>query len=90
MPIEEKAGIEIYKATLGVIGQEGSGNVASTNNDIKSFIPVLEEFLKEGLVKPLDVDIVGDVGVGEVPKGLEAFGKKKADGMKIVVRIAEE
>lgn len=51
-------------------------------------IPKLEEYLEAGLLRPLEYVQVGDVGVGEILKALEAFNNHKS-GKKLVVRLAE-
>lgn len=51
-------------------------------------IPKLEEYLEAGLLRPLEYVQVGDVGVGEILKALDAFNNHKS-GKKLVVRLAE-
>lgn len=51
-------------------------------------IPKLEAYLEAGHLRPLEYVQVGDVGVGEILKALEAFNNHKS-GKKLVVRLAE-
>lgn len=90
MPIEEKEGIEIHKVTLGQIGHSGTSLAERVNKDIASFIPVLEKFLENGEIKPLDYVSAngGKVGFESVLKGLEEFNTKKSGVKKIVARLS--
>lgn len=76
--------------TLGVIGRSGTEHIAEVNQNIESFIPKLEKYLGEGLLKPMEYDIVGDVGVEEVLKGLDAFRSRKGGEKKVLVRLAAD
>lgn len=75
--------------TLGEIGRSGSAHIEKTNKDIAELIANLEPLLEAGYLKPLDYVSIGDVGVGEILKGLEAFNAHKS-GKKLIVRLAEE
>jgi hypothetical protein len=88
-PIGPKEGVEIYKITLGEIGRSGNEHIEKVNKDISDLIPKLEDLLEAGLLKPLEYVRVGDVGVEEVLKALDAYNTHKS-GKKIVVRLAEE
>jgi hypothetical protein len=76
--------------TLGAIGKTGDAHQKQVTSEIAAFIPQLEKFLSSGLLKPIEYEVFGDVGVKEVLKGLDAFNGKKGGGKKIVVRVAEE
>jgi hypothetical protein len=86
--IESKEGVEVYVIKLGDIGRKGSADIDQTNADISALIPKLEEYVKAGHLTPLEYVQVGEVGVGEVLKALEAFNAHKS-GKKIIVRLAE-
>ena len=90
MPIEPKAGIQINMVSLGKIGKTGDESTLQVNQDIEDFIPALGSYLADGSLKPMDYEIVGDVGVEEVLKALEAFNSKKSATKKVVVRLAAE
>ncbi|KAF4626707.1 hypothetical protein G7Y89_g11455 [Cudoniella acicularis] len=90
IPIEPKEGIEIYVTALGVIGKTGDAHNTAVNNDIAAMIPKLETFLESGEIKPMEYEQIGDVGVGDVLKGLEAFNVRKTDGKKLVVRLSSD
>jgi hypothetical protein len=89
-PIEQKDGIEIHKVALGQIGRTGTALADQVDKDIASLIPVLENFLESGEIKPLDYVLANDgkVGFDSVLKGLEEFNTKKSDGKKLVVRVS--
>lgn len=78
----------IHQVALGEIGRTGTEKAEKINKDIADMIPKLETYLKAGQLKSLDYVQVGDVGVGEVLKALEAFNNHKS-GKKLVVRLAE-
>ncbi|KAE8446201.1 hypothetical protein EG329_012426 [Mollisiaceae sp. DMI_Dod_QoI] len=90
MPIAPKEDIEMYLVKLGAIGRSGTEDIAQFNRDTEEFIPKLENYLRGGLIKPMEYDIVGGVGVGEVLKGLDAFNARKGGEKKILVRIADD
>jgi hypothetical protein len=75
---------------LGQIGKSGNNQADTVNNDIKAFIPEFEKLLESGKVKPMKYEQIGDVGVPEILKGLEAFNTRKSDGAKLVVKVAAE
>lgn len=75
---------------LGALGKSGDAHQQKVTSDVAAFIPELEKFLASGQLKPMDYQVVGDVGFKEVLKGLDVFNGKKAGGKKIVVRLAEE
>ena len=76
--------------SLGKIGKTGDESTLQVNQDMEDFIPTLENYLADGSLKPMDYEVVGDVGVGEVLKALEAFNSKKSATKKVVVRLAAE
>lgn len=78
----------VYQVALGQIGRYGNEQTEQINNEITRLIPKLEIYLEAGHLKPLDYVQVGDVGVGEILKALEAFNNHKS-GKKIVVRLAK-
>lgn len=90
MPIEPKQGVEVYLCSLGQIGRSGSEHTTQVNQDMEGFIPLLEKYFDEGLLKPMEYEVVGDVGVGEVLKGLDAFNGRKSGEKKVLVRIAAD
>jgi hypothetical protein len=85
-PVES---IEISIVRLGAIGRSADAQQVEVNREISSFIPELEKFLENGQLKPMQYEVVGDVGMNEVLKGLDAFQNKKGSEKKIVVRLAE-
>ncbi|KUJ17782.1 GroES-like protein [Mollisia scopiformis] len=87
--IEPKNGIEVCAVDLGMIGRSGSDK-SQVDRDIEGFIPKLEKYLCERLLKPMGYEIVGDVGVAEVLKGLDAFNARKGGEKKVLVRLAAE
>jgi hypothetical protein len=89
VPIEPKEGVEVYMVHLGEIGRTGSDSIETTNKDIADLIRKLEPLFEAGLLKPLDYVQIGDVGVDEVLKALEAFNSHKS-GKKMIVRLAAE
>ncbi|KAF8853745.1 GroES-like protein [Acephala macrosclerotiorum] len=90
VPIEPKQGVEVYLCSLGQIGRSGSEHTTQVNQDMEGFIPLLEKYFDEGLLKPMEYEVVGDVGVGEVLKGLDAFNGRKSGEKKVLVRIAAD
>ncbi|KFX86801.1 hypothetical protein V490_08834 [Pseudogymnoascus sp. VKM F-3557] len=86
--IEPKEGLAVNQVALGDIGRTDTERAIQANKDISSLIPVLETYVEAGYLKPLDYVQVGDVGVGEILKALEAFKNHKS-GKKLVVRVAE-
>lgn len=90
MPIEAKEGIQIYLVKLGEIGKSSNAYELELNSNISSFIPKLEEYLEQGKLKPMEYDLVGNVGVEEVLPAFDAFNAKKSGDKKIVVRIATD
>jgi hypothetical protein len=90
MPIEPKAGINIHLVALGTIGKSSNAHEKEVNSNIESFIPELETYLADGKLKPMEYEVVGGIGVGEVLTALEAFNTRKSSDKKIVVRIAVE
>ena len=88
-PIEPKDGVNIYKVTLGEIGRSGNEHIEEVNKNIATMIPRLETFLESGKLVPSEYIQIGDTGVGEVLKALEAFNTHKS-GKKIIVRLAEK
>lgn len=86
MPVD---GVEVYIVTLGEISREGDAHVEKTNKDIAILIAKSEPLLETGHLRPLEYVRVGDVGFGEILKGLEAFNSHKS-GKKLIVRLAEE
>ncbi|EPE33528.1 GroES-like protein [Glarea lozoyensis ATCC 20868] len=89
-PVTPREGIDVYIVELGEIGKSGNTNTESVNGDIESFIPKLETLIASGAIKPMGYEQVGDVGVEEVLKGLDAFKTRKSDGKKLIVKLATE
>jgi hypothetical protein len=75
--------------TLGAIGRTGDEHTREVNQDIEDFIPKLEGFLSNGSIKPMEYEILGEVGMESVLKGLDAFNTKKSSEKKILVKLAE-
>ncbi|KAH7330514.1 chaperonin 10-like protein [Rhexocercosporidium sp. MPI-PUGE-AT-0058] len=90
VPIEPRTGIQINMVSLGKIGKTGDESTLHVNQDIEDFIPTLEQYLADGSLKPMEYEIIGDVGVEDILKGLEAFNVKKSATKKILVRLAAE
>lgn len=74
---------------LGEIGRTGNDHTAKVNQYIVTLIPKLEKLLDDKKLILSEYIQIGDVGVGEVLKALEAFNTHKS-GKKIIVRLAEE
>ena len=75
---------------LGAIGKSGDEHQRKVTAEIAAFIPQLEKLLESGQLKPMEYDVVGDVGFKEVLKALDAYNNRKVSVKKIVVRVAEE
>lgn len=90
MPIEPQEGISVYMVALGTIGKTGDTHVTTVNEDMVGMIPTLEAFVEKGLIKPMEYEQVGDVGVRGVLQGLESFKTRKNDGKKLVVRLSSD
>jgi hypothetical protein len=75
---------------LGAIGKSGDEHQRQVTADIAVFIPQLEKLLLSGQLKPMEHDVVGNVGFKEVLKALDAYNNRKGSVKKIVVRVAEE
>ncbi|KAH6719468.1 chaperonin 10-like protein [Leptodontidium sp. 2 PMI_412] len=90
VPIEPKQGIQINMVSLGKIGKTGDESILQVNQDIEDFIPTLEKYLADGSLKPMEYEVIGDVGVENILKGLEAFNSKKSATKKVLVRVAAE
>jgi len=89
-PINAEANVEVYTVTLGDIGRSGSERIARTNADIAALIPQLEKYIESGNLKPMDYDILEGADFEPVLRGLDAFGSRKSEGKKLVVRVATE
>jgi hypothetical protein len=89
-PVAPREGIDVYMVELGEIGKSGSAHADSVNSDIEGFISKLEPLITSGAIKPMEYEQVGDVGVEEVLKGLDAFKTRKSDGKKLIVKLATE
>lgn len=90
VPIEPVDGIEICMVKLGAIGKSDDDFQRGMNKDLAEYIPKMEKFVESGLIKPMEFDVIGDIGFKEVNKALDAFNNKKGGEKKIVVRLAEE
>jgi len=90
LPIEPVEGIEIDLVTLGAIGKSADELQREVTAAIATFIPQLEKLLESGQLKPMEYEVVGDVGIKEVLKALDFYQKKKGSTKKIVVKVAEE
>ena len=88
-PITPEDGVEVALVKLGEIGRAGNAETEKINRDIAALIVKLEPFLEAGQLKPLEYVKVGDVGVAEILKGIEAFTTHKS-GKKLIVKVAEE
>lgn len=75
---------------LGAIGKSGDEHQRQVTTEIAAFIPQLEKLLVSGQLKPMEYDVIGDVGFKEVLKALDAYNNRKGSVKKIVVRVAEE
>ena len=75
---------------MGKLGKTGDAAQQKVTSNIASFIPKLEEWLKEVKLKPMEYVVVGDVGFKEVLKALDFYNGKKGGVKKVVVRLAEE
>jgi hypothetical protein len=89
-PVTPREGVDVYMVELGLIGKSGNAHADTINSDMEGFIPKLEALIASGAIKPMEYEQIGDVGVGEVLKGLEAFKTRKSDGKKLVVKLATE
>jgi hypothetical protein len=89
-PIEPVEGINIHLVTLGAIGKSEDEHQRKVTSEIAAFIPHVEKLLESGQLKPMEYDVVGDVGFKEVLKALDAYNNRKGSVKKIVVRVAEE
>ena len=87
-PVKPRDGIDVYMVELGLIGKSGNAHTDSVNSDMEGFIPKLEHLISSGVIMPMEYEQVGEVGVEEVLKGLEAFKARKSDGKKLIVKIA--
>ncbi|KAL2067553.1 hypothetical protein VTL71DRAFT_1978 [Oculimacula yallundae] len=87
---ERKQGIQVNVVSLSKIGKTGNESILHVNQDIEDFIPILEEYLADSSLKPMEYEVIGGIGVSSVLKGLEAFKLRKSATRKIVVRIAEQ
>jgi len=87
-PMESKDNIEIYRIDLGLIGRSGDAHAETINNFIESYIPKLENYLGNGMLKPMEYDIVATEFEGVV-KGIDALSAGKGGGKKIVVRLQD-
>jgi hypothetical protein len=76
--------------TLGAIGKSEDEHQRKVTSEIAAFIPQVEKLLESGQLKPMEYDVVGDVGFKEVLKALDAYNNRKGSVKKIVVRVAEE
>lgn len=76
--------------SLGQIGRTGDEHTVQVNQDIEDFIPNLEGYLKDGSLKPMEYEVVGEAGLESVLEGLEVFNGKKSKAKKVVVRLAAE
>jgi hypothetical protein len=75
---------------LGAIGKSGDEHQRKVTAEIAAFIPQIEKLLESGQLKPMEYDVVGDVGFKEVLKALDAYNNRKGSVKKIVVRVAKE
>jgi len=87
-PMESEDNVEIYRIDLGLIGRSGDAHAETINNAIESYIPKLENYLGNGMLKPMEYDIVGTEFEGVV-KGINALSAGKGGGKKIVVRLQD-
>ena len=90
VPIDPKDGIKINMVSLGKIGKTGDESTLRVNQDIQDFIQELETYLADGSLNPMEYEVIGDVGVDSILKGLKAFNSKKSATKKILVRLAAD
>lgn len=87
-PMESKDNIEIYRIGLGLIGRSGDAHTETINKVIESYIPKLENYLGNGMLKPMEYDIEG-TGFEGIVKGIDALNAGKGGGKKIVVKLQD-
>ena len=75
--------------TLGAIGKSGDDHQREVTAEIAGYIPQLEKLIGSGHLKPMEYDAIGDVGMKEVLKALDAYNDRKGSVKKVVVRVAE-
>lgn len=75
--------------TLGEIGRSGNAHIERTNKELTELILKFQPLLDNDSLKPLEYTQIGEVGVDQVLKGLDAFKTHKS-GKKLIVRIADE
>lgn len=86
-PMEKNEDHETYRTELGVAGRdEEDGNVASTNEQLESYIPFLTRLLETGKLRPNEFKVVGK-GFEDVPKAVEIQQKGASAGAKVVVDL---
>ena len=78
---------ETYRTELGVSGREGEDEkVASTNEALESYIPVLTHWLETGKLRPNEFNVVG-TGFEDIAKAVEIQQKGATGGAKVVVDL---
>lgn len=90
MPIDPMEGIDIDLVKLGAIGKSGDEQQREITADIATFIPQLEKLLDSGQLKPMEYEIIGDVGFKGILQALDVYNNRKGGTSKIVVRVAKE
>jgi hypothetical protein len=83
-------GIDIDLVALGALGKSGDEHQRDVTAAIGAFIPQLEKLLDNGQLKPMEYEVIGDVGFKEVLKALDVYSNRKGSTAKILVRVAQE
>jgi hypothetical protein len=90
VPIDPVEGIEIDLVKLGALGKSEDEQQRGITADIATFIPRLEELLGSRQLKPMEYEVVGDVGFKGVLQALDVYNNRKGSTSKIVARVAKE
>ena len=86
-PMEKYEDHETYRTELGVGGRtEEDEKVASTNEQLESYIPFLTGLLDTGKLRPNEFKVVG-TGFEDIPKAVEIQQKGASGGAKVVVDL---
>ena len=86
-PMEKYEDHETYRTELGVGGRDGEDEkVASTNEQLESYIPVLTHWLETGKLRPNELKVVG-TGFEDIAKAVEIQQKGATGGAKVVVDL---
>ncbi|KAM3068906.1 hypothetical protein ACMFMG_004080 [Clarireedia jacksonii] len=77
--------IDIYRVHLGELGRYGEVKGDEVNRAAKKYIPVLQDLLANGYLKPIEGEVTA-VGFEQIPNGVEALGKARS-GKKVLVQL---